>query len=194
MFKPAIFITISIASLLSIPTVTNARLINNKSLDDSGIIKPYLIVKQIQLANNSNTIISKSDLSSIQLAITEYYHEINKNYLPSNILKTQTSIGEVNFFEVQNYSKLIYLGKGRGTLEGASVELLVQRRVYSADLRRDSNNNPIASSFKKTESYRYKVIIELERGPQESEGRNRGKWKVSQEKLVDKSAVKIEEF
>jgi hypothetical protein len=186
MLKSAIFVTTAIASILSISSIADARDRSSEQTIDR--FQSNLIAKKL---TSSNSTISAATLKDIHQAIVEYYHNKNSDYLPSNTSKTVPYLGEASFFEVKDYLKLIYLGKpGVPTREHARVESIVERRAYRAGIIKDINNNPIPS-FKKTEGYRYKVIIEVYRNTDKKVGKNSGKWKVFTDTFVDNSSREL---
>jgi hypothetical protein len=178
MLKSAIFVTTAIASILSISSIADARDRSSEQTIDR--FQSNLIAKKL---TSSNSTISAATLKDIHQAIVDY--------LPSNTSKTVPYLGEASFFEVKDYLKLIYLGKpGVPTREHARVESIVERRAYRAGIIKDINNNPIPS-FKKTEGYRYKVIIEVYRNTDKKVGKNSGKWKVFTDTFVDNSSREL---
>jgi hypothetical protein len=84
MLKSAIIATISIASLLSIANITDAKPISKKSTQQSiSQQKPDLIAKKPKLVNTNNAAIPPADLQGIRQAVFEYFGELNDRQNPT---------------------------------------------------------------------------------------------------------------
>ena len=156
MLKSAIVTTISIASLLSISSIADARSINKKSThhsDDRNSL--HFIVKQ------SNSSVSKSDLNGISRAISQYYKEQNTKEMPL----PQTESGACFFSEVKSL-KLVFLSEDSAEVKAdINRQSYTLKRIDAKPLRWSYKKNPNSVLAKGTGSILLKKF--------------NGKWKVS---------------
>jgi hypothetical protein len=157
MLKSAIFTTISIASLLSLTSIADARPVDKKSIHNpENLPTLHLTAKQSQ----SN--ISQSDINGISQAISQYFRDKNNKEMPSSPEDDKPACW---FFEVKSL-KLVSLADNQ-------AEVLAKVNAQSYEIKRISNNPP-RWSYKKNYA-----SIEAKNEHSIQLKKSNGKWKVS---------------
>jgi hypothetical protein len=150
MLKSAIVATISIASILFIASLADAKdrslaqplgtkIAQSSTHPSASQAKTLLVTKQSEATNTKkNTAVPESDLKAIRQAYIDFYHKQNLQAIPKIGHSGATSFHEIKSLKLSSYNT------AKGNIESeAKLEYVRIERTYSFHTVDDSTNKSI---------------------------------------------------